>query len=1135
MCNVRGMNNSTKQENILRSKVHLWIANKFNGVCVFTSGLDSEYLGSGIVIVINSSLTKHVYKVFEVPSQLLSIRFFFKNKLSVLVLGLYTGVLSGIQFLQIGKINSLITKTVNESFFIVLGSNFNEDGLQKCASFKKHINLGLVNSLMDINVVVDRDVIDVRNHFDTDHQAVFVSFKDTTAANAAMFSDNFTASKQSLDLDESSRFHKLELLVLKITKAFYKEDVDKFTFFMDYWNSLNSVKASIVQEIVNFGVGFDQLAEFLRAKKSRIRSAIDKQMENFAVNKVVLDHLVVEDKLILEPDLVKTKVDYVFNDAFSTVMCSVSFDELIEKYYDKLVLNMLLVLLNFCLSHELTTCKILFKIFSDRIFLACSFFNILYENNFSVLKGTTTQSLIFVIGLVIKNAYNSVRWEHLRNSLFRIKMCNKFIRFFGNIHNGCVNRVITDFGLTNRYQVHNSLDQKKIGSSQAAIQHIFNVVNKFFRINDIFINNNKTVVILINCRITCPKLSISDLSIFIAKKEESYHYLEIFLLTKSLLKPSLAKANSNVKFFTNLVLRKTIFDKQFSYLVLAVFYSIVSYRTWFIFVPIGVYNKWNSLIYRGLKLKFSLLLNFSNDALYHSLLYGLKTFEQVQAESKVAFVMCFANSVEILGWLFLHRSYDLQVLSWSLLHLLMFSAHIKISASNKFLAGMVCIFFGYGLFLNDHVNNSFHFYGGTSMLSVFGKTGYFKFLLSLQRYGIAFIEQLHGKNGAKKLNLCGPIPEWFRLSVNFLEGVTEPFDILESSKFGLISGQLLGFETDSFSVYTDGSLKGLGSIDMRANAMVFFENISLSLGVRVFGLMSSILAELQIITLVFECVPSNCSVSVFMDNQAVLNVCKLELGLHIVNIIRKKDLSVNWHKIKSYLGVVDNKHADALADAAFLSSWCFILHVKECRILAGRNVIFGNSRHFVHEILLQCAVSYCGEIKVSNYVFSCVIDNSVYCNLLDAHVIVWSALSGLSVSFLSVSQFLFACTLNVAVCTALCKGFVFKEWLWEATSVFGGAKIAGQRIIEFVCNLCLTFRDKVWLVCAKHHAYMEKSGMILCDGSASVLVTGLPAELFVGIVKLLSITKAIGIGFGFRKSCLFFSGVGDSVLVHIGT
>ncbi|KAG9293503.1 hypothetical protein G9A89_009227 [Geosiphon pyriformis] len=220
MCNVCEMNNPAKQDDVihwhkdmnnlisivtkskLKRKIQLWMTNRFVGVQVFTSGLDSGYLGAGVVIIMNSSLARHVCKVSEVPGQFLSIKLLFKNKLLVSILGLYTGVSTAVQFFQ-AVINSLIAKTVNESSFIVLGGNFNENGFRRYASFKKCLDLGLVNSLVGsqilkmstwansrgvrktidfmfvslnlVNALVHYDVLDISEYFYTDHQAVSVS------------------------------------------------------------------------------------------------------------------------------------------------------------------------------------------------------------------------------------------------------------------------------------------------------------------------------------------------------------------------------------------------------------------------------------------------------------------------------------------------------------------------------------------------------------------------------------------------------------------------------------------------------------------------------------------------------------------------------------------------------------------------------------------------------------------------------------------------------------------------------------------------------------------------------------------------------------------------------------------------
>ncbi|KAG9303342.1 hypothetical protein G9A89_013668 [Geosiphon pyriformis] len=192
-CNIREMNNLSKQADIicwhmsmnnmvsivtemkLKGKVHSWIADKFAGVRVFISGLDLGHLSSGVAIIMNIALAKHVCKVFEVSGHLISA----------------------------DDVNALIAGAVNNSFFIVLGGNFNEDDLHKSASFKKCGSLGLVNSLVSspflkfltwnnsrgvtktidylfmspnlMNAIVDRNILDVVNFFNTDYQAVSAS------------------------------------------------------------------------------------------------------------------------------------------------------------------------------------------------------------------------------------------------------------------------------------------------------------------------------------------------------------------------------------------------------------------------------------------------------------------------------------------------------------------------------------------------------------------------------------------------------------------------------------------------------------------------------------------------------------------------------------------------------------------------------------------------------------------------------------------------------------------------------------------------------------------------------------------------------------------------------------------------
>ncbi|KAG9288919.1 hypothetical protein G9A89_019541 [Geosiphon pyriformis] len=915
---------------------------------------------------------------------------------------------------------------------------------------------------------------------------------------------------------------------------------------------------------------------------------------------------------------------------------------------------MLLVLLNFCLVGELvpepwreawvsmipkpyewegvltnthlialieTACKILSKILSDKISLACSTFDVLHGDNFSVLKGTTMQSLIFAIGSVVEDAleknhklwlvlqdihkaYDSVKRQ---DSVYGYRLNSHFISRTG--------RVDSQAGLSLFLAAGAFVDDTIwVGSSQAATQCILDVASEFFRFNDISVNNDKTVAIPINCWVLDPYLTISGAPISIAKRGESYRYLGIFLSSEGLSKPSLAKAQADVWFFVNLVLRKAISDKQCAYLVSAVFFPIISYRTQFSFVSVGVCCKWDALVCKVLKSKSGLPCDFPSDALYHPSLYNLKTFEQIQAESKSVSVVAFANSTGVLGCLFYYRSHNLQILSWHPRHPLLFPAHVGISPLDNFLAGVVRIFSGCDLSLEGPLACAFRHRCSTPMSLVLGKFCFFKYISSLRHYGIAFVEQLRDRNSDvfswgtfkrwKRLDPCGPVPFWFNLSVRFL-GSVAPLssssslvdghavsDIHLSHDFGVICNTLPTIDAARLSVYTDGSLFGLDTVDIRAGAAVFFEDINLGLGVGVSGLVSSTLTELQAIALALECVLFSRSIDLFSDSQAALDACRLESSLvcldfrnrcwierhYIAIVIRQKNLDVNWVKVKGYLGVSGNEHADALAKSAVLSAWHLPYLVSERFLYAGSTAVSGNSRHFVCDVFrsvyrarweigvgsrvvddsLRADINWSKSSMVwhpnshlaSSFISMCMagcctyfmkalhhrlpiavckhlydrryssVDAVGHARLLGAHVSAWEALSGLSRSSSCVLQALASCVSEVEVGVALCKGFVFNEWLRESVSVFKDSKEGAKRIVSFVHEFCLAFRDD--------HSLIPR------DGSAPVLVSGLPMVFSAGVVRLLRVAEAFGVGFGFRKFCPFFLGIGDSVSVHIG-
>ncbi|KAG9289188.1 hypothetical protein G9A89_022497 [Geosiphon pyriformis] len=215
--------------------------------------------------------------------------------------------------------------------------------------------------------------------------------------------------------------------------------------------------------------------------------------------------------------------------------------------------------------------------------------------------------------------------------------------------------------------------------------------------------------------------------------------------------------------------------------------------------------------------------------------------------------------------------------------------------------------------------------------------------------------------------------------------------------------------------------------------------------------------------------------------------------------------------------------------------WHLDLHMAvdfTSRLSASVHIYFMKALH--HQLYYPSVLClYCGEIEVLDHAFSCKIDKSARHQLLDSHVEVWKVLSGSFFSFSGILQLLLSCISDSSVSMALFKGFVFNGWFHEAVCVFCDPKIAVLEIVKFVRSLGLAFRKGVWSVCAKHRAYMEKNGLIPLDGLAVISVHGLASRFSAGVVRLLGITDTLGVYFGFCKPCLFFSGLGDLVLVHI--
>ncbi|KAG9285424.1 hypothetical protein G9A89_010899 [Geosiphon pyriformis] len=176
-----------------------------------------------------------------------------------------------------------------------------------------------------------------------------------------------------------------------------------------------------------------------------------------------------------------------------------------------------------------------------------------------------------------------------------------------------------------------------------------------------------------------------------------------------------------------------------------------------------------------------------------------------------------------------------------------------------------------------------------------------------------------------------------------------------------VCDHLFQVDTNSFSIYTDGSLRNLDTVGCWASAAVFFENINSDLGIGVLGLILSTLAEMQAIALALECVLLASSIHLFLDSQSALDAYKSKLVLacfdfhnqcwikhyHIVNIICSKNLRVSWHKIKDHSGIPENNHVNLLTGDVSIFEWFFPSRLDEHFLVVNSVIVSGNSRHFV--------------------------------------------------------------------------------------------------------------------------------------------------------------------------------------------
>ncbi|KAG9287668.1 hypothetical protein G9A89_004015 [Geosiphon pyriformis] len=227
----------------------------------------------------------YVSKIEEVSGQIISIRLLFKGKLSVIILGLYAGVSVEVRYVS---------------------GDFNEDSTKKSTSFKFCLDLGLVNSfhghfLANLAfAVANHKVKLVSKFFDTDYKAVSIAVGLDGLLDTAHLITTWAAinEKKAIKVHRIIKCDVCSSIVLCylscVKKSYHKSKYYEF----------KATKDEFIRRTIDKCMKY-----FCFDKKKMIKSVL-----NCHVWKVVLDHLVVDDELVLELQMIKSMVDTIMED-----------------------------------------------------------------------------------------------------------------------------------------------------------------------------------------------------------------------------------------------------------------------------------------------------------------------------------------------------------------------------------------------------------------------------------------------------------------------------------------------------------------------------------------------------------------------------------------------------------------------------------------------------------------------------------------------------------------------------------------------------------------------------------------------------------------------------------------------------
>ncbi|KAG9291376.1 hypothetical protein G9A89_003480 [Geosiphon pyriformis] len=303
----------------------------------------------------------------------------------------------------------------------------------------------------------------------------------------------------------------------------------------------------------------------------------------------------------------------------------------------------------------------------------------------------------------------------------------------------------------------------------------------------------------------------------------------------------------------------------------------------------------------------------------------------------------------------------------------------------------------------------------------------------------------------------------------------------------------------------------LGSVDVTGGVVAFFPKIGLSIGVRVMGLLSFMMTELQTVVLALKFV-----------NHMYWKIgpgSKILSGFSVCDIDWIRTMAV-WHP---NLGMLSGSKSRNSAD---LHSY-FIKAVYSRLSVAIRKRLY--NKNYSGVLCLHCE-----KVKFSDHVFTCNKEFVFYKEILFKCVSVWRSLAGSYCPTLSVVlESLILCVSNIGLYALFYKSFVLIEWFKETMQIFENCKEAVQVLVNFVQNVDVCYCFELWEFRSRFKANMEKNNLVSDLRVLPAIYCSSVQGLLNGTVRLIGINDSFGVNFGFHKPWLFFSGLVNMVSVHI--